>query len=677
MRIAKVRTVPEYTKFGGGLDLKTPTMSVSPGALMAGMNYEAGTDGGYMRIDGYERYDGRTSPSAGTYYYCPVSLTATVSVDDTITGVTSSATGVVIVAGGAYLCVSKVTGTFAAENITVGGSPVGAISVTPSLAGETTGPLHATALNLAASLYRSDISAPTGSGALRGLGLLKGTLYSFRDNAGGTAGLIYKATSSGWSEITLYHEISFNTGLESIADGTAITQTVSAAEGTVKRTVLESGAWDDSDGVGRLIISVDDGTFDATGEIQVSSVTKMTATSLATEITIDPGGRYETLEHNFYASLDTKRMYGCDGVNRGFEFDGSVYVPIDTGMTTDTPEYCKVHKKQLCFSFKGSSQNSGPGFPYEWTAVSGSAETALGDDITGYVSLPGKALGILARNLSEQLIGNNSDDWKLDSISDEVGCIPRTAQKIGYAFCMDDRGIISITPSDKYGNFEQNTISRLVQPLINNMRKVVVASTVYKTRNQYRLYGSDGSGVCMTILNEGVAFTQFQYPDNVACVISGEDSTGKDVVFFGDDAGMVYQADKGSSFDGEEIESYIRLPFNNSKSPSLKKTYKKATIEMSAEVYTQLKFLPDFSYGDENIPAHVSSTVEAQGAGGYWDIDNWDEIFYDASIVAEPSFRIEGAGKNLGLIVYSTSATDLGHKLDGAIIHYIPRRLER
>lgn len=674
MKLARVSVKTDYVKFQGGLDLETPVLSVAPGTLFFCKNYEAIFSGGYRRIDGYERYNGLPSPSDAEYLSCSVTYSDTVSVGDTAIGSTSGATGVVSYVGTDSMQMTKVVGDFEAEAFTVGGVPKGSITAV-EIGGESDGESHATALFAAAAQYRSDISAPTGSGPVRGLSLLNGVLFCFIDNAGGTAGLIYKVTASGWVEIPLFHEIPFNNGTESIPDGTAITQVGTGATATVKRTVLESGTFAGSSAVGRLIITDITGTFDATGAIQVAAVTKMTATSLATEISILPGGRYETRVYNFLGSADTKRIYGCDGVNRGFEFDGETFVPINTGMASDIPVFVNTHQKQLFFSFESSTQNSGVGTPYEWTAVSGASENAVGDTVTGYAKLTGKAMAIFSRNSTNKLIGTSIDDFELDEIDAEVGCIPRTAQKLNHAYCLDDGGIIRIFPTDTYGSFGQGTVSRHIQPLIDNMREVVVASSIYKSRNQYRLYGRDGTGLCMTILDKGVAFTSFSYPDNVACTISGEDANGKDVVFFGSDEGMVYQADKGSSFDGEEIESFIGLQFNSIGSPTVSKTFRKATIEMTTELFSSIRLSTDFSYSDPDIPSHSAGTNEVTGGGGYWDVSNWDEFLWDAAVVSNPSIPIEGTGTNIGLLVYSSSAIDMGHKLDGAIIHYTPRRI--
>jgi hypothetical protein len=688
MKLPRVQTKAEYIKFRGGLDLESPALSINPGALLKGMNYMSNPEGGYERIDGYERYDGRSSPSDATYYY--VTYTATAggpAVGETITGVDSGATGVVIVVGDGYLDYTKLSGTFTAtEVINVGGVAKGTLTATSSAKGETTALLHATALNLAADAYRSDIAKPAGATAIRGLALLAGVLYAFVDDSTAAYGEIYKATAAGWVNVPLFSQISFTTGVSEPAEGATITQAVSGATALVKRVVLESGTWAGGDAAGRIIIGTIVGTFDATNTISVGATLKCTASSLATAIAITKGGRYEFVVYNFTGSTSTKRIYGCDGKNYGFEFDGTVYVPIHTGMTTDTPEYVAAFKNQLFFSFKGSSQNSSPGSPYAWSAVLGASEMAMGEDVTGY-SVESETLLVISRNTANQLSGENADTFSLDPLDAEIGGIPRTIQSIGKTYCLDDRGIIQITRAQEFGNFSLATVSKKIQKLVNTMRSVVTASAVYRARNQYRLYGSDGTGICMTI-GQGqygleYYFTEFLYPIYVSCTCCGEDSTGKDVVFFGATNGMVYQADKGSSFDGEDIEAYIWLPFNNSKSPTVLKSYRKATLEMTVVGYCSIRLSVEFSYGDTEIQTHItqtediSSMLEIAGYGGYWDLSDWDSFYYDSRVVSSPVYDIAGDGTNISLIIYVKTDKDIGHKLDGAIIHYTPRRLVR
>ena len=624
MRLPKVKVKAEHTSFIGGLDLESPAMAIDPGSLLAGYNYMAKDTGGYSRIDGYERYDGQDSPSDATYYYCACTfLNGGPSVGDEIEGLDSGSTGEVIAVGAAYINITKRSAALNADEIyKVGATNKGTFTAAQQEKGETTSLLHATAMNAAADVYRADIAEPTSSGAVRGLVLLDGTLYCFIDNQGSTAGMIYKESAAGWEAITLLNEISFDTGSGTISEGDTITGGTSGATAVVSRVVLEGGAWE-ANASGRLIIgTVTGGPFQAE-DLEVTGK-EAEATGAESAITIIKGGRYDFVVYNFTGETATKRIYGCDGVNRGFEFDGTTYVPIETGMTVDTPTHVAAYKHQLFFSFKGSSQNSGIGFPYTWSLLTGADEIGLGDDITGY-AVEAKGLLIYSRNSTHQLLGA-SGLFELDEVSDETGGVEWTVQKVGKPYCMDDRGIVETARVQEYGNFNIATLSRKIQTPIDAMRAVVVASSVYRTLNQYRLYGSDGTGICMTI-SQGqygpvYQFTQFEYPDSVACTVSGEDSTGKDVVFFGDDAGMVYQADKGSSYDGDDIESFLSTSFNHLKSPTTLKTFRRAVIEMVGSAYVNLKCNAILSYGDTTIQSHSLADIDIPitGTGALWDL---------------------------------------------------------
>ena len=114
----------------GGVDQLSTAITISPGAAVTALNYEPGILGGYPRIDGFERYSGLPSPSAGMYRYCTVNLTGAAAVGNTITGVTSGATGVVASVGAGELVITKATGTFTGSEsfqvaaVTVGMTPL-------------------------------------------------------------------------------------------------------------------------------------------------------------------------------------------------------------------------------------------------------------------------------------------------------------------------------------------------------------------------------------------------------------------------------------------------------------------------------------------------------------------------------------------------------------------------
>lgn len=682
-QLPSVRTDVDYIKFVGGVDLSSPALSIKPGNAADSLNYEPGVFNGYKRIDGIERFDGRPSPSSAVYYMANVTVNGVATIGDNITGIASNASGIVAAIDGDNLILTKVEGEFQIEPFN--GSITGNILAKPLRGGYSDGLADATALSTVADVYRQDIGKPnSSSNPIRGVWLYKGNKYCFQD--AGAQCHMYKATSSGWQRVNLGIEIEFTSATAEPAINSTIVGAISGATARIKRVVLESGAYNGGTGQGRYIIYQQTGTFinEPVNTAQVSHVSEVTGNSSA--ITLLSGGRYEFDNYNFTGNTDTLRMYGCDGVNHAFEFDGDIFVQLRTGMPEDKPSHVISWKHHLFLSFKGSVQNSAIGNAYKWTAITGSAEIGLGDDIVGFRKESGDVLPVYARNSTFQISGTSSADFQLTLLAPEVGAIPYTIQNLGNrSYGLDDRGIIELSRAQEFGNFNSATLSRMVQPLINRIRPIAVASSVYKERNEYRLYGNNGTGLIMTTENDNfVGIMPFDYNAgrtndliNITCACSGEDADGKDVIFLGADNGFVYQADKGSSFDGNPIQAFLRMPFNNLKSPRHTKEYMRGIVEMTCSNYSEIRFQPEFSYSDPNVQAHVLDNLTIQGSGGYWDIANWDEFFYDSQIIVNPEINITGQGLNMSIIFYSFNNFDLGHTLYGALIHYIVRSLRR
>src|SRR5512146_655202 len=380
----------------GGLDLTTPSLSLQPGALRAALNFECSQTGGYARIGGYERVDGRPSPSSASYTTVQlVSFTNVPSVGDSIAQATSGATGTVAAVyngnDASYLAVTKTSGTFDDSHaITSGATPIGMATPTTVVV---SGLLNAQYLAAAADIYRADIDAVPGSGNVLGVvGMTFGGVaekYAFRANAGGTAVDIYKASSSGWTQVPLFNTVTFTAGgTAAAADDDTLTQ--GGVTATIKRVVWSSGTWTGT-AAGTFVITNPAGGNFAAGAATTSSGATITLSGAQAAIVILPGGRYQFEKCNFSGQLTTKRIYGCDGVNQCFEFDGTVYAPIATGLATDTPTGISYHGGYLFISKDSSIIHSGPGTPFKWSAVDGGEEIATGDEVRGMLSMTGAA----------------------------------------------------------------------------------------------------------------------------------------------------------------------------------------------------------------------------------------------------------------------------------------------
>src|SRR3990167_2827031 len=176
----------DYLPFKGGYDDNSPPWSVPAGMLREAQNFEIGINGSYDTIMGYERYDGRTKPSAAQYAVFTVTAPHTIVDGDTVTGGTSIATSVCIAVTSTTVVVTKISGNYESAGETLNGSGGGsAVATSDSIIdGASTTALHATYNNLAADEYRADIGAVTGSGNILGVTMLNDIKYVFRNNAG-------------------------------------------------------------------------------------------------------------------------------------------------------------------------------------------------------------------------------------------------------------------------------------------------------------------------------------------------------------------------------------------------------------------------------------------------------------------------------------------------------------
>jgi hypothetical protein len=288
-RVRQRRAVTKTTYYAleGGLDVVTPALSVAPGAALAMVNFEPWYQGGYRRIPGYERFDGRPKPSDASFVGFEIDTVAGLSLGTVVTGDTSSTTGQVCgiwdddgTYGSDWIGVTKVSGTgfVNAETLntsayTIGNDPV--VLAAPSI------DLEEDWLLVAEDNYRADIAIVPGSGPVRGTWQRLADIYAIRDNAGVTAGILHRATTAGWvtTGITMAEYLLFDTGTAAIFEGDTITGLTSGATATVHRVILNggSGAWDTS-GEGYLVLTgVSGGPFTDTEALQVSAATKANA----------------------------------------------------------------------------------------------------------------------------------------------------------------------------------------------------------------------------------------------------------------------------------------------------------------------------------------------------------------------------------------------------------------
>lgn len=672
---------------GGGLDEVSQPLAIAPGRMIAGVNHEA-IDSGYGRIGGFERYDGRTSPTDFPFYLLEFTggVTAIVA-GNTVTGATSGATGIVLVdatldsgawdgTGMGVVGLRSVTGTFQlGEDLEVSAAVVAVASGAQTAGVAGSGDDTEEAIALAARTYaRALIAAVPGSGAVRGVWEFEGAVYAFRDNAGGTACVMHKSTAGGWSAVNLGHTVDFTSGgVTEIAEGDTITGATSGATASVLRVIVQSGDWAAGDAAGYFVLGSITGTFVGENLNVGASLNLATIAGAPVATTLPAGGRYFFRSHNFYGASNMRRVYGCNGVGNGFEFDDTMFVPIRTGMVVDTPNRVGVFRNQLFFAFPGgSNQHSAPGEPCTFDPILGAAEIGIGSDVADYIETV-DALVILGQHGIFTLLGYDVSDWQLSPITLEAGALPFTAQRFGPGIYLDNRGLRSITATQAYGNFAMGTFTQAVQKTLKrkvNAGATPIASTIVRQKNHYRLFYSDGSGLSFYMGRKNPEPLYFELGKVVRCISANESQDDAERVFFGSDDGFVYQLDKGTSFDGEAIEAFAQLPYANMGSPNVLKRVHKVSLEMVATSGTEIGMTVEFDYSSNEQTDSSRTTVEAVGAGALWGVGNWGEFYWASPVENVLEAQVDGQGRNASLIVYSNSASIAPYELRGATYFY-------
>lgn len=687
----------------GGMDLVTPPIEVAPGMAIGGSNYEA-VERGYGRIPGIERLDGQPAPSEAVYWLLRFNTGGPdyVRAGDTIQGLINGATAVAladaVAASGSYaastavgyLALTDVVGAFAGDGFEVVGTDRLGVAAAEAQERGWVGPDEDEEwTQLAIGLARAKIAAVPGSGPVRGVWIFQGTPLAVRDNAAGTAGILHKATASGWDEVgELDEQVRFGSGTIEFTVGDVIQGGTSSVLKILNRVILTSGAWGTGDAAGRLslkAVSLGFQYLDNEPLVGVNFPGAAVATTASTPIVIPPGGRYMFATSNFAGIQNAPSVYMVNGVGRALEWNGSDLMVIDTGvgLILDKPTHIAAHQNQLFLGYRGGSlQYSAIGNPYIWTVIEGAGEIALGEDITALLSLVKDTLLIGGKTRISLLYGTTTEGSQLSILSDDSGAFPWTTERLNQAMYLDRGGVRVLNAAQEFGDFTRGTLTARIAPLIRRLSErdiKAVAALRAVEKEQYRLFLDDGTGLSIYLGRETAEVTTFDYGDiRTFCSCSSEDADGREVLLIGAENGFVYRLDRGTSLDGAAIKAFLRLPFNHIGQPAQNKRFQKATFELDpGSPNLELKVSSEVSYADPLLPSGNEQRFTASGGGAAWSEAAWSEFVWSSAFQGTGQVWLDRFGKNLSLVVFSESATAAPHLLHGLTLNYTLRGLAR
>jgi len=668
----------EIILLDGGLNENVSSLELKGGELIKCKNYQhvLGSQGGYKSIAGYERYDGRTKPSAiGASVGNDSTREAARSAINAVPG-SGPVRGIHIFRGKVYafrndsggtstkMYVASSTGwreiDTSSDPLSPGGNfrfinynfnHVAIPSATPSEASPSASPTEGSPSS----------SASEGTPS-------PGTPSS---SVSSTPSSSVSSTPSGGTPSETPSE---GTPSESTPSDTP-SDTNTPSEGTPSSSPSE-GTSSSSPSEGTPSPGTPSTSVSSTPSSSVSSTPSggtpsgtPSASPSASPSEGTPSSSPSASPSDSFAFDDLEEMFFVDGINSARSFNGGRVRTIpNPGMgVNDSPINLTVHNERLWLIYpNGSLQYSNVGDPTDWSI--GAGEIMVGGSITDLVSMVGNALVIFCIEGIYILNGVSIDDWQMTSYSRRSGSYNHTAHRLlGTVFFMDDRGVTSLESVDAFGDFESNTISQKVHNTLQTNKKRVTCATISRDLNQYRIFFSNNYSLWFSFQDKKLRGTTLTlYPIPVSRVTEGEDEDGNNVLFFSSGStGYVYQMDSGTSFDGAEIEAALSTAYYHYKSPRLWKKFKTIAFEISTLFDMNVILRQDYDYSSVLVPRAGELLLSLSGTGQTWGSEDWGVLIYASG--SEETNRVlqhvVGVGTCMNISLYSTSKYNQQHTI--------------
>ena len=525
----------------------------------------------------------------------------------------------------------------------------------------------------------------TGSGSITGVTYYNSTTYALRANAGGTAVVMWKLVAGTWTEVDLGREVAFTSGgTTAISVGDTVVGATSGATAVVRHVQPTSGLWVSGNVSGWLTLYGQTGTFQAEDlNIQGGATNVATIAADSTAVTLSTGGKYDFDIYNFNG---TDRLYGADGVNNAFEFDGSYYIKIRTGMVSDNPSHVVGYKNHLFLSFAQSVQFSPINNPTGvWSVVLGAGELLVKGTVTSFMHTPTGALAVMSDDGVFILEGSSSQDFTGNSMREygnHIGAKEWTVQQMGSRlYWLSDQGVVELSAAQQYGEFQDATLTQEVQPIIDRYINAAVGSAVLKSKNQYWLAWNDGRGMIISFYRDRpLGITEFNLPDSINCMWSGDTATDGSRIFFGSTGGKVFEfVEDAPSFAGADIVATMKTAFTSLGSPRVIKRWRHVVFDLNAPTNSPIQIKPDFRFSNDGVPAYSYSAISLYGAGtplgtGTLGTTGSLAMVLGGSYLVESVVEIPGRGDYCSMVVNSTSSVGSPWIISGMIYEFLPGR---
>jgi hypothetical protein len=626
----------------------------APGSARLLKNFEPSVDGGYKRIEGYDKYSSSFVPAYGT---------------SRVQG--SAQTGTTLVLANIYTAPSE-GDTFTIAGVTgVYTIAVGGVSFSSANKQVT---LTLTSALASSPADKAVVTFGNHAGTIKGIVAWNETVLSYRNSD------IYTTTGTTHTKINVpaYGTVLVNGGSQ-----TGTTLNVDGLTGTPQIGDTFSIA-----GIEKVytVLAVPTVTSGAASlSINPALASSPADNAALTMLSCDRSGGGK-LRFAKYRINNVDKVMGVDGFNPPFVWNGTTFTEL-TSAPSDVigASYITYHKNQMFFAKGDVLIFTSPYTDNDFNPANGSGVIAINGLITGIIPFR-EALIIFTDKTISQLVGNTLQDFVLQPVTTKVGCVaPDTIQEIGGdVIFLGPEGLRLFGATDRVGDFNMGVVSK---PIQNEMTSLIgssssFASCVIKQKSQYRIFGYNSSGES-TANAKGVLGTQV-VGDNTsnmawaetlgikAYVVDSDYENQTETVVFAHDDGYVYQMESGNSFDGSNIIASFATPFVSINDPRIRKTFYKLFLYTDPQggVTTSVNLKLDFDTQGSIQPDTIQLSNEA-GAVGFYGASGarYGTTVFGSKLVKQFETQVIGSAFSVSL-QFVSDGQNPPFSLDAATLEY-------
>lgn len=379
--------------------------------------------------------------------------------------------------------------------------------------------------------------------------------------------------------------------------------------------------------------------------------------------TIDTGrtsaGRYDFVNFNFN---NTEKVIWCDRANYASVYDNTTVTDINgTGAPAD-PKFVAVFKDHVFFGGMSTSpQEIVFTAPFDETdfSVANGAGSIRVESAVKKLKVFRDRLYIFCEDQIFFLAGSSVADFQLQPVTQNIGCVSGfSVQEIaGDIVYLAPDGLRTIAGTDKIGDVELGTISKQIQPRLDNISTDRISSVVIRNKTQYRLFFPEDAqsiaaapgiiGVMKSAVEGGGI--GWEYADikgiKPACCASGFISGTETIVHGGYD-GYVYQQESGNTFDSTNIQAIYRSPDFTMGDAGIRKLMQRIIWNYENEGAVDSKFRIRYDFNSSNVPqpAEYDLTTGAAVAIYGFSTSTYGTAVYGSSGTPLVRQSIEGGG---------------------------------